>query len=94
LAPVAQAWRTLAHGIQSSVIASEHASAIRFATAMRAIQRGDDALAIDTLLHIVASDRRWQDDGARKTLLALFTVLGDTHPLVVAGRQQLAAVLF
>lgn len=94
LAASVHAWRTIAQGIQSSVVVADSPTATRFATAMHALQRGADAHAIELLIQIVASDRRWQDDQARKTLLALFTALGDTNPLVAPGRQQLAAVLF
>lgn len=90
----ALAWRTLAEGIQSSVVVHKEAIAITYADAMKAIQRNDDAAAIEHLLHIVATNRKWENDLARKTVLALFTVLGDAHPLVPSARRQLAALLF
>ena len=71
-----------------------NASAIKYADAMKAIQHNDDASAIELLLQIVATNRAWENDLARKTVLALFTVLGDAHPLVPDARRQLAALLF
>lgn len=50
--------------------------------------------AIEQLLAIVGRNRAFRDDGARKMLLALFTALGDQHPLVPAARRQLANLLF
>ncbi len=50
--------------------------------------------AIETLLGIVMRNRAFRDDGARKVLLALFTALGDQHPLTVKGRRDLANVMF
>jgi putative thioredoxin len=49
--------------------------------------------AIDQLLAIVERDRTFRDDGARKTLLALFDALGD-DPIVVQSRRRLANLLF
>ena len=90
----ALAWRTLAEGIQSSIVVQSDATAIIYADAMKAIQHNADADAIELLLKIVATNRMWENDLARKTVLALFTVLGETHPLVPAARRQLAALLF
>jgi putative thioredoxin len=55
-------------------------------------RRYDDA--IGNLLEIVARNREFRDDGARKALLALFAALGDQNPLVSAGRRRLANLLF
>jgi putative thioredoxin len=50
--------------------------------------------AIENLLAVVMRNRGFREDGARKVLLALFAALGDQNPLVVAGRRQLANLLF
>ena len=52
----------------------------------------DDAM--EQLLHVVKTDRDWEDQAARKQLLKFFDALGPTHPATVAGRRQLSAVLF
>ncbi|MFN5934722.1 MAG: thioredoxin [Roseiflexaceae bacterium] len=90
----AQAWRMLAQGIQSSVVVESHPTAQRFAEAMHAFCQHNDAHIVDVLLQIVGTDRKWENDLARTTLLALFTILGDAHPLVPEARRQLAALLF
>lgn len=66
----------------------------RYQQAAHAAARGDYSAAIDELLAIIARDRSFRDDGARKMLLALFAALGDTHPLVPPARRRLANTLF
>ena len=56
------------------------------------ITRHQYAPACDHLLEIVRRDRKFNDDAARKTLLQLFSVLGD-DPLVSAYRRKLASAL-
>ncbi|MGE0057849.1 MAG: tetratricopeptide repeat protein, partial [Dehalococcoidia bacterium] len=54
----------------------------------------DFPAAFDELLRVVRADRKLDDDGARKSMLALFTVLGDEHPLTAQYRRQLERALF
>jgi putative thioredoxin len=51
------------------------------------------AEALDQLLEIVRRDRKYKDDGARKTMLQLFSVMGSDHPLVADYRRKLASAL-
>ena len=51
------------------------------------------AQALDQLLEIVRRDRKYKDDGGRKTMLQLFSVLGSDHPLVGDYRRKLAGAL-
>lgn len=51
------------------------------------------AEALDQLLEIVRRDRKYKDDGARKTMLQLFSVMGNDHPLVGDYRRKLAGAL-
>jgi putative thioredoxin len=57
------------------------------------ITREDYAPALDQLLEIVRRDRKYKDDGARKTMLQLFTVMGGDHPLVGEYRRKLAGAM-
>ena len=89
----AQAWLVLLNGIQSAVLVSTGVEE-QFAQAMRTFIQGDTSATIAQLLTLVATQRHWGDDAARKTLLALFTALGDDHPLVPQARRDLAMALF
>ena len=89
----AQAWLVLLNGVQSAVLVSTGVEE-QFAQAMRAFIHGDTSATIEQLLALVSTHRHWQDDAARKTLLALFTALGDEHPLVPQARRDLAMALF
>jgi putative thioredoxin len=51
------------------------------------------AEALDQLLEIVRRDRKFKDDGARKTMLQIFTMLGNDHPVVGDYRRKLAGAL-
>jgi len=64
----------------------------RLQLARALIARQLHAEACDQLLEIVRRDRKFNDDAARKTLLQLFSVLGD-DPLVGEYRRKLASSL-
>lgn len=49
--------------------------------------------ALQQLLEVVRTDRRFGDDAGRKTMLAVFELLGSDHPLTSQYRRQLAASL-
>lgn len=49
--------------------------------------------AFEQLFEIIKTDRKFQDDIGRKTVLSLFTVLGNQHPLVRANRRKLGMLL-
>lgn len=66
----------------------------RYREAAIAARQGAYAEAMDRLLQIVARDRSFRDDGARKAMLGLFALLGDEHPLVGEYRRKLANTLF
>jgi putative thioredoxin len=51
------------------------------------------APAMDQLLEIVRRDRKYNDEAGRKTLIALFNLLGSDHDLVRQYRSKLAAAL-
>ncbi len=48
---------------------------------------------LDELLEIVRRNRYWNDDAARKTILAIFNLLGGQGELVAGYRRKLASAL-
>lgn len=70
----------------------DHQARLNLALALN--KDGDGESAMDHLLTIIAADRGWNDDGARKQLLQFFDAWGFTDPLSVAGRRRLSSLLF
>jgi putative thioredoxin len=62
--------------------------------AIRLILRGNLPAAMDGILDILRLDKRYHNDEARKVLLGLFEILGDSHPVTQQYRRELAMVLF
>ena len=50
--------------------------------------------AMDELLEIVKRNREWNEQAARKQLVKLFDMIGDTHETTIAGRRKLSSILF
>jgi len=59
-----------------------------------ALAAGDIDAALTKLVDSVRRNRRFHDDAARKTCLALFAVLGDRHELTLKHRRSLEMALF
>jgi putative thioredoxin len=66
----------------------------RLALAKRYARSHGYEQALDQLLEMLRRDRTFGGDIARKTMLALFELLGNEHPLVRRYRKELAAVLY
>jgi putative thioredoxin len=79
---------------KAKVAANPADSAARFALAGAHWLEGEIEPALSELLTIVRKDRAFWDDGARKTLLALFDYLGEGIPAVDTARSELANILF
>ena len=66
----------------------------RFDLAETQAAMGRSEEAIDNLLHIIRTDRGWNDEAARLQLLKVFEALGPTDPAVLSGRRRLSSLLF
>ncbi len=66
----------------------------RFDLALALNASGDRTGALDALLAIVAKNRTWNDDAARKQLVQFFEAWGATDPATASGRQRLSSLLF
>jgi len=56
--------------------------------------RGDYHAALDGLLAIVATNPKWSEEAARKSMLTLFGVMGAKHELTWEYRAKLNSLLF
>ena len=49
---------------------------------------------MNDLLEMIRSDRKWNEEAARKQLVKFFEAFGPTDPLTVQGRKRLSSILF
>jgi putative thioredoxin len=66
----------------------------RFDLALIENARGNREAAIDHLLEIVARNRSWEDEKARKQLVTFFEAWGPTDEATLSGRRRLSSLLF
>src|SRR5690606_21534432 len=72
--------------------ADDHEARYEIAKALAA--RGAWAEASDHLLTIIARDRAWNDEAARKQLLTIFEAAGAGSDITRTGRRRLSSILF
>ena len=66
----------------------------RFELAKALAGRGDMTAAADHLLTIIAADRAWNDEAAKKQLLTIFEAAGPMSEVAKQGRRRLSSILF
>jgi len=66
----------------------------RFDLAQALAAAGDLKGSVDHLLKIVAADREWNEQAARKQLLTVFDAAGATSEVARDGRRRLSSLLF
>jgi putative thioredoxin len=72
--------------------ADDHEARLELAKALAGAGHLD--AAADHLLTIIARDRTWNDDAARKQLLTVFEAAGPTSEVAKQGRRKLSSILF
>jgi putative thioredoxin len=72
--------------------ADDHQARFDLAAALAA--KGDFAGAADQLLEIIARDRTWNEEAARKQLLTVFEAAGPLSDVAKSGRRRLSSILF
>lgn len=72
--------------------ANDHQSRFNLALALWATEKRDEAA--DHLLYIIATDKEWQEEGARKQLVKFFEMAGPMDPFTVVARRKLSSLLF
>jgi putative thioredoxin len=66
----------------------------RYHEAARALAGGRYRDALETWIDLVAKNRALENDGARKSAVALFDALGPEHPVTLEYRSRLASALY
>ncbi len=70
----------------------DHPTRLELAKALAGKGRMDEA--VDHLLHIIETDRDWNDGAARAQLLQIFEAAGPGSEVAKRGRRRLSAILF
>lgn len=81
-------------GLEARLAADPNDHQARFDLAQALAASGDFKAAVDNLLKIVAADREWNDQAARKQLLTVFEAAGATSEVARDGRRRLSSLLF
>jgi len=65
-----------------------------YLNAIRALSNQDFDAALDHFIDVVRTNRDYDEDGARKACVALFTLLGEEHPATQAHRRTFDMALY
>ncbi len=80
--------------LQAAVDSAPDDHQARFDLALGQASAGELKAAVDSLLHIVAADREWNEQAARKQLLVVFDAAGSGSDIARDGRRRLSSILF
>jgi len=80
--------------LQAKLAADPNDHQARFDLAKALAASGKMGEAADQLLDIIARDRAWNDEAARKQLLTVFEAAGPTSEVAKQGRRRLSSILF
>jgi putative thioredoxin len=79
--------------LRAALLSDPSDGAARHALAAHHALAGDYATALSEWLELMRRDRRYGDDLARRSLLAVFDVLGEGHELTAGYRRRMASLL-
>jgi len=80
--------------LQAKLQTDPNDTASRYALASLLATKQHYIDALEQFLEVVRRDRKYDDDGARKAMLAIFTILGEEQQIVKDYRRKLANILF
>ena len=80
--------------LKAKVAANPGDHQARFDLSLAQAASGDLKGAVDSLLAIVAADREWNEQAARKQLLVVFEAAGAASDVARDGRRRLSSILF
>ena len=84
----------VSEALQAAVAANPSDHQARYDLSLAQAASGDFKGAVDSLLTIVAADREWNDQAARKQLLTVFEAAGAASDVARDGRRRLSSILF
>jgi putative thioredoxin len=61
--------------------------------ALHALVRFDHAVAVERFIAVIRGDRYYDDEGARKACVAIFTMLGEEHEITRTYRREFSSAL-
>lgn len=80
--------------LQAKIEANPNDVASRYALASLLATKQRFPEALEEFLEVIRRDRSYSDDGARKAMLAIFTIIGEDQSITKTYRQKLANALF
>ncbi|NJC40752.1 putative thioredoxin [Brevundimonas alba] len=80
--------------LEARVAADPSDHQARYDLSLAQASAGDLKGAVDSLLAIVAADREWNEQAARKQLLVVFEAAGAASDIARDGRRRLSSILF
>jgi putative thioredoxin len=66
----------------------------QFSAAVTAALAEDYETALTGFLEVLQVDRKYQDDGARKSMIRIFTILGEANPLTKTYRKRMVQAMY
>ncbi len=80
--------------LERRLVADPNDHEARYELAKALAGRGGWDQAADHLLTIIAADRAWNEEAARKQLLTVFEAAGPSSDVTRSGRRRLSSILF
>jgi len=65
-----------------------------YLSAIKALSENDVASALEHFIEVIRTNRSYDDEGARKAVIAIFRVLGDDHAMTVRYRRAFSSALY
>jgi putative thioredoxin len=65
-----------------------------YLAAIKHIQSGDFEQALQNFISVIRKNRNYQEDGARKACIAIFSFLGNDHELTRQYRSEMSSALY
>jgi len=79
---------------QLAALGDRDDSEARYLKAMAALVQADYEQAMELLMAIIRDDRGYDEGVAHKTLIEVFTLLGEGNPLVIQTRRKLFTLMY